>query len=70
MNFCLSISDICIYFLSSMEELNEATKAFGDVLGLDLPEMQKQKPKAETPTSKQVCDRCGRDLYDPTDMEN
>lgn len=53
-----------------MEELNEATKAFGDVLGLDLPEMQKQKPKAETPTSKQVCDRCGRDLYDPTDMEN
>ncbi|XP_064986366.1 ornithine aminotransferase, mitochondrial-like [Musa acuminata AAA Group] len=54
----------------SMEELNEATKAFGDVLGLDLPEMQKQKPKAETPTSKQVCDRCGRDLYDPTDMEN
>ncbi|THU52319.1 hypothetical protein C4D60_Mb10t02750 [Musa balbisiana] len=54
----------------SMEELNEATKAFGDVLGLDLPEMQKQKPKAATPTSKQVCDRCGRDLYDPTDMEN
>ncbi|RRT82696.1 hypothetical protein B296_00009743 [Ensete ventricosum] len=70
LNFCLSISDICIYFLSSMEELNEATKAFGDVLRLDLPEMQKKKPKAETPTSKQVCDRCGRDLHDSTDMEN
>ncbi|CAD5187780.1 unnamed protein product [Musa acuminata subsp. malaccensis] len=54
----------------SLEELNIASTAFSDVLEIDLPKMQKQKPKSETQTSKQACDRCGRQLYDSTDMNN
>ncbi|CAL9772950.1 unnamed protein product [Musa acuminata subsp. burmannicoides] len=54
----------------SLEELNIASTAFSDVLEIDLPKIQKQKPKSETRTSKQACDRCGRQLYDSTDMNN
>lgn len=44
----------------SREELGEASKALKDVLEADLPEMQKQKRKSDTPIAKQSCDRCGR----------
>ncbi|KAL7242052.1 hypothetical protein ACSBR1_014598 [Camellia fascicularis] len=48
----------------SLEELQEGSKALHDVLGIDLPEMQKSKPKTVPPTTSDVCDRCGRNSYD------
>ncbi|XP_038970475.1 ornithine aminotransferase, mitochondrial [Phoenix dactylifera] len=54
----------------SLEELSEASKALNDVFEIDLPKMQKQKPKLESPAVEQACDRCGRRMYDTTDMEN
>ncbi|CAL5410149.1 unnamed protein product [Camellia sinensis] len=48
----------------SLEELQEGSKALHDVLQIDLPEMQKSKPKTVPPTTSDVCDRCGRNSYD------
>ncbi|KAK9155107.1 hypothetical protein Sjap_002587 [Stephania japonica] len=47
----------------SLGELNEASKAFLDVLELDLPNLRKKKPETFSIPSSQVCDRCGRNTY-------
>lgn len=44
----------------SLEELHEASKAFNDVLAIDLPKMQKQMTEVVSPSAPQPCDRCGR----------
>lgn len=54
----------------SLEELTEASKALSDVLEFDLPKLQKEITKSEEPAAKQVCDRCGRNLYDTSDNDN
>ncbi|KAI5331557.1 PREDICTED: ornithine [Prunus dulcis] len=46
----------------SLEELQEGSKALSDVLELDLPKMQKEKPKNISLDASNICDRCGRDL--------
>lgn len=50
----------------SRDEVKEGSKVLHDVLELDLPNMQKAKPK-DSPTTATICDRCGRNLYDPSD---
>ncbi|KAK8293090.1 hypothetical protein V6Z11_D06G166700 [Gossypium hirsutum] len=50
----------------SRDEVKEGSKVLHDVLELDLPNMQKAKPK-DSPTTATICDRCGRNLYDPLD---
>ncbi|XP_022720268.1 ornithine aminotransferase, mitochondrial isoform X2 [Durio zibethinus] len=52
----------------SLDELQEGSKALGDVLELDLANMQKAKPK-DSPTTATICDRCGRNLYDYSDKD-
>ncbi|GMN43199.1 hypothetical protein TIFTF001_012408 [Ficus carica] len=49
----------------SLEELQEGLNAFREVLELDLPELQKTKPKDISPTASEpdTCDRCGRNLW-------
>ncbi|KAK8514166.1 hypothetical protein V6N13_063070 [Hibiscus sabdariffa] len=47
----------------SPDELKEGSQVLQDVLELDLPNMQKAKPK-DSPTKATICDRCGRSLYD------
>ncbi|CAB4276476.1 unnamed protein product [Prunus armeniaca] len=46
----------------SLGELQEGSKALSDVLELDLPKMQKEKPKNISLDAPNICDRCGRDL--------
>ncbi|PQQ20456.1 ornithine aminotransferase mitochondrial [Prunus yedoensis var. nudiflora] len=46
----------------SLEELQEGSKALSDVLELDLPKMQMEKPKNISLDASNICDRCGRDL--------
>ncbi|KAK9936808.1 hypothetical protein M0R45_013632 [Rubus argutus] len=48
----------------SLEELHEGSKALSDVLEHDLPKMQKEKPENISSTASNICDRCGRDLYE------
>lgn len=48
----------------SLEELHEGSKALSDVLEHDLPKMQKEKPETISSTTSNICDRCGRDLYE------
>ncbi|MBA0598198.1 hypothetical protein Gorai_007973, partial [Gossypium raimondii] len=43
----------------SRDEVKEGSKVLHDVLELDLPNMQKAKPK-DSPTTATICDRCGR----------
>ncbi|XVE88407.1 hypothetical protein DITRI_Ditri19aG0067600 [Diplodiscus trichospermus] len=52
----------------SLDELQEGSKVLRDVLELDLPNMQKAKPK-DSPTTASICDRCGRNLYDSSDKD-
>ncbi|XP_072987369.1 ornithine aminotransferase, mitochondrial [Typha latifolia] len=55
----------------SLEELTEASKALRDVLEFDLPKLQKQIAKSEATTAEnQVCDRCGRGMYDSTNIDD
>lgn len=55
----------------SLDELHEGSKALHDVLKLDLPKMQKEKPKAANPVtaSSNICDRCGRNMHDSSDKD-
>ncbi|KAB2601472.1 ornithine aminotransferase [Pyrus ussuriensis x Pyrus communis] len=50
----------------SLEEVQEGSKALSDVLEHDLPKMQKEKPENTSSTASNICDRCGRNLYDST----
>ncbi|EOY27658.1 Ornithine-delta-aminotransferase isoform 1 [Theobroma cacao] len=52
----------------SPDELQEGSKVLRDVLELDLPNLQKTKPK-DSPTTATICDRCGRNLYDSSDKD-
>ncbi|XP_075664491.1 ornithine aminotransferase, mitochondrial isoform X1 [Castanea sativa] len=54
----------------SLDELQEASKALSDVLEHDLPKMQKAKPEHVSPTSSNICDCCGRNLYASPDEDN
>ncbi|XP_038894918.1 ornithine aminotransferase, mitochondrial [Benincasa hispida] len=48
----------------SLDELKEGSKAFHDVLKIDLPQLKKEKPHtASSPSDSNICDRCGRNLY-------
>ncbi|KAI3996835.1 hypothetical protein MKX01_021111 [Papaver californicum] len=47
----------------SSEELQEASKALSDVLGIDLPKLKQQKPEVDQSPVSQVCDRCGRNTH-------
>ena len=57
-------------YIFSSDELQEASKALSDVLEHDLPKMQKAKPEQVSPTSSNICDRCGRNLYASPDEDN
>ena len=57
-------------YIFSSDELQEASKALSDVLEHDLPKMQKAKPEHVSPTSSNICDRCGRNLYASPDEDN
>lgn len=46
----------------SLNELQEGTKVLYDVLKLDVPKMQKERPETVSPPSNNACDRCGRTL--------
>lgn len=49
--------------LCSSEQLDEAAKAFHDVLKEDVPQLQSQ-PRAEKAYAEpEACDRCGRHMY-------
>ncbi|CAK9167851.1 unnamed protein product [Ilex paraguariensis] len=48
----------------SLDEIQEGSKALHDVLELDLPKMQKEKPERVSHETHISCDRCGRNLYD------
>ncbi|KAM1796424.1 hypothetical protein COP2_037494 [Malus domestica] len=50
----------------SLEEVQQGSKALSDVLGHDLPKMQKEKPENSSSTASNICDRCGRNLHDST----
>ncbi|KAK7284012.1 hypothetical protein RIF29_13763 [Crotalaria pallida] len=47
----------------SSDEIQEGSKALVDVLEIDLPKLQKMKPKDASPVAPSACDRCGRVLY-------
>ncbi|CAA6668075.1 unnamed protein product [Spirodela intermedia] len=47
----------------SLEELSEAPRVLGDVLGLDVPELRNRKSPESKPPSPQPCHRCGRRMY-------
>ncbi|KAK7319125.1 hypothetical protein RJT34_03839 [Clitoria ternatea] len=47
----------------SLDEIQEGSKALADVLEIDLPDLQKKKPKDAAPVAPSACDRCGRVLY-------
>ncbi|CAK7350183.1 unnamed protein product [Dovyalis caffra] len=51
----------------SSDELQEGSKALGEVLELDLPKMKKAKPEKLSSTASTTCDRCGRNLYGSSD---
>lgn len=46
-----------------MDEIQQGSKALADVLEIDLPKLQKTKPKDAAPVASSACDRCGRVLY-------
>ncbi|KAH7838443.1 hypothetical protein Vadar_026395 [Vaccinium darrowii] len=46
----------------SLNELQEGAKVLHDVLKLDVPKMQKERPETVSPPSNNACDRCGRTL--------
>ncbi|KAE9461414.1 hypothetical protein C3L33_06699, partial [Rhododendron williamsianum] len=46
----------------SLNELEEGAKVLHDVLKLDVPKMQKEKPETVSPPATNACDRCGRTL--------
>ncbi|GMH20799.1 hypothetical protein Nepgr_022641 [Nepenthes gracilis] len=50
----------------SLEELHEGTRALEEVFEHDVPKMQREKPDKSPASSSNICDRCGRDLYDCT----
>ncbi|KAL1366569.1 ornithine aminotransferase, mitochondrial [Arachis ipaensis] len=50
----------------SWDEIQEGSKALADVLEIDLPKLQKTKPKhdaSQVASHSHACDRCGRLLY-------
>ncbi|KAL2343396.1 hypothetical protein Fmac_004681 [Flemingia macrophylla] len=47
----------------SQEEIQQGSKALADVLEIDVPKLQKEKPKHAVPVASSACDRCGRVLY-------
>ncbi|KAJ7968967.1 Ornithine aminotransferase [Quillaja saponaria] len=53
----------------SPDEIQEGSKALSDVLELDLPKIQKVKPKSVSPTASSACDRCGRLSYGSPDKD-
>ncbi|PPE00923.1 hypothetical protein GOBAR_DD02048 [Gossypium barbadense] len=61
-----SMLELRAIFGALRDEVKEGSKVLHDVLELDLPNMQKAKPK-DSPTTATICDRCGRNLYDPLD---
>lgn len=62
--------DLHYMYIFSLDELQEASKALSDVLEHDLLKMQKAKPEHVSPTSSNICDRCGRNLYASPDEDN
>ncbi|KAK7368508.1 hypothetical protein VNO80_10534 [Phaseolus coccineus] len=48
----------------SEDEIKQGSKAWADVLEIDLPKLQKAKPTEAAPVATSACDRCGRVLYD------
>lgn len=53
-----------VIFGCSGDEIQEGSKALANVLEIDLPKLQKLKPKiASPPAAPSACDRCGRVLY-------
>lgn len=45
----------------SLDDLQQGSKALGDVLKYDIPKMQEDKPAKSAPASHpNICDRCGR----------
>ncbi|KAK7399947.1 hypothetical protein VNO78_11144 [Psophocarpus tetragonolobus] len=48
----------------SVDEIQQGSKALADVLEIDLPKLQKTKPKDASPVAPSACDRCGRVMYD------
>ena len=57
-------------YIFSSDELQEASKALSDVLEHDLPKLQIAKPEHVSPTSSNICDRCGRNLNSSPDEDN
>ncbi|OVA10598.1 Aminotransferase class-III [Macleaya cordata] len=53
----------------SSDELQTASKALSDVLELDLPKLQKQKPETDHSPVYHVCDRCGRNTNTSSDSD-
>ncbi|KHN46067.1 Putative ornithine aminotransferase [Glycine soja] len=49
--------------VESLDEIQQGSKVLADVLEIDLPKLQKTKPKDAAPVASSACDRCGRVLY-------
>lgn len=48
----------------SVDEIQQGAKALADVLEIDVPKLQKEKPREAAPVASSACDRCGRVMYD------
>ncbi|BAT74292.1 hypothetical protein LR48_Vigan05g092300 [Vigna angularis] len=48
----------------SEDEIQQGSKALADVLEIDVPKLQKEKPREAAPVASSACDRCGRVMYD------
>ena len=46
----------------SLDELQEGSNAFRDVMEIDVPKMQKAKHDRVSQKTAHICDRCGRNM--------
>lgn len=53
-----------MFVFFSLDELQEGSGALRDVMEFDVPKMQKAKHESISQTTTNICDRCGRNMYD------
>lgn len=55
------MTNYCVFF--SSDEIQEGSKALQYVLEHDIQKIQMEKPRTDSSTASNLCDRCGRNLY-------